>query len=305
MYVAACLFALIIQSEFLTSDNLISVRRQVITDTIDAVYEFTGVQDIKRIENAYTTIDHDADSLYTGIEQALYNKSFENEQVNEMFGRTRGILNQVINYVVEDTIFSNLYSIIVQYAGSESIAQIIIATGMLLFAGFTWIYIRNVYVAVSRRIFLEGRVYSKVPFSRYLYLVRVKRWTRASLVMALKTLFEIIGIMSVGLFPVIHCGLILVPYIIAENPDVRPVEALKLSWRMMRGNKRKVFALFMSLMGWYVLGFFTLGIANILYCNPYFVCCYTEFYTKVRKYAKDKKIPGTEILNDEYLFSAA
>ena len=110
MYVAACLFALIVQSEFLTSDNLIGVRRQVITDTIDAVYEFTGVQDIKRIENAYTTIDQDADSVYNGIEQALYNKSFENEHLNEMFGRSRGILNQVINYVVEDTIFSNLYS---------------------------------------------------------------------------------------------------------------------------------------------------------------------------------------------------
>ena len=61
------------------------------------------------------------------------------------------------------------------------------------------------------------------------------------MVMALKTVLEIFGIMSVGLFPVIHCGLVLVPYIIAENPDVRPVEALLLSWRMMKGNKRKVF----------------------------------------------------------------
>ena len=125
------------------------------------------------------------------------------------------------------------------------------------------------------------------------------------MVMALKTLLEIFGIMSVGLFPVIHCGLVLVPYIIAENPDVRPVEALQLSWRMMKGNKMKVFSLFMSLMGWYVLGFFTLGISNILYANPYFVCCYTEFYTKVRQEAKAKKIPGTEILNDEYLFATA
>ena len=108
MYDAACLLALIMQSEFLTSDNLIGVRRQVIADTIEAVYEFTGVQNIKRIENAYVTIDQDADSIYNGVEEALYNKSFENEKVNEMFGRTRGILNQVINYVVEDTIFSNI-----------------------------------------------------------------------------------------------------------------------------------------------------------------------------------------------------
>ena len=74
---------------------------------------------------------------------------------------------------------------------------------------------------------------------------------------------------------------------------------------MMRGNKRKVFALFMTFMGWYILGFFTFGLSNIFYSNPYFVCCYHEFYAKIRKHAKEKKIPGTEILNDEYLFVRA
>jgi len=305
MYVVACLFALILQTEFLASDNVISVRRQVIVDAADAVYELTGVQDVKRLEDAYKEIDSDADSLYKGVEQALYTKSFENEHVNEVFGRTRGILNQLINYVVEDTVFSNIYSVIVQFSGSESVAQILFLTLVLILAGFVWLYIRNVYIAAARRIFLEGRVYKKVPFSRYLFLIRVKRWTRASMVMALKTIFEILGMTTVVLFPVIHCGLVLVPYIIAENPDVRPVEALKLSWRMMKGNKRKVFNLFMSLMGWYILGFFTFGIANILYANPYFVCCYSEFYARIRQYSKEKNIPGTELLNDEYLFKSA
>ena len=305
MYVVACLFALIMQAEFLTSDNLISVRRQVIADASDAYYEFTGDQDFKRIEKIYKEMDEDADSLYTGVELALYNKSFENENVNEVFGRTKGILNQVINYVTEDTIVSNIYSIITQYALSENAAQILITTMILVFAVFAWLYVRNVYIAASRRIFLEGRIYKKVPFSRYLFLIRVKRWTRASIVMALKTMLELFGMMTIVLFPVIHCGLILVPYIIAENPDVKPVEALQLSWRMMKGNKRKVFKLFMSFIGWYILGFFTLGASNILFSNPYIVCCYSEFYAKIRRYSKEKKIQGTELLNDEYLFARA
>ena len=175
MYVVACLFALIMQAEFLTSDNLISVRRQVIADASDAYYEFTGDQDFKRIEKIYKEMDEDADSLYTGVELALYNKSFENENVNEVFGRTRGILNQLINYVTEDTIVSNIYSVITQYALSENAAQILITTLILFFAGFAWLYVRNVYVAASRSIFLEGRIYKKVPFSRYLFLIRVKR----------------------------------------------------------------------------------------------------------------------------------
>ena len=305
MYVVACLFALIVQAEFFTSDNLIGVRIQVIDDGIAAVFELYEDPDLRRIEHAYRTIDEDADSMYTGVEQALYSKTFENEHTNEIFGRTRGILNQIINYITEDTFIANIYSIVIQFAGSENVAQVIMTSLILLAAAFVWLYIRNVYIAASRRIFLEGRIYKKVPFSRYLFLIRVKRWTRAALVMGLKTVFEILGAMTVVMFPVVHCGLILVPYIIAENPDIKPVEALKLSWRMMHGNKRKIFDMFVSFMGWYVLGFFTLGISNILYANPYFVCCYSEFYAKIRQYSKDKKIPGTELLNDEVLFVRA
>ncbi len=305
MYVVACLMALFVQAEFLTSDTLISIRRQVIADATESVYELTGVQNVKRLGSVYIEIDEDADSLYNGVEQALYNKSFENEKVNEVFGRTRGSLNQLINYVTQDTIISNIYSVITQFSGSESAAQIIISAAVLLLSGLAWLYVRNVYIAASRRIFLEGRTYKKVPFSRYLYFIRVKRWTRASLVMALKTILELFGMMTIVLFPVIHCGLILVPYIIAENPDVRPVEALRLSWRMMNGNKMKVFKLFMSFIGWYILGFITLGASNILYSNPYVVCCYTEFYSRIRRYSKEKKLEGTELLNDEYLFARA
>ena len=53
MYVVACLFSLIIQAEFLTSDNIISVRRQVVSDAIEAAYELTGADDVKKIEKAY------------------------------------------------------------------------------------------------------------------------------------------------------------------------------------------------------------------------------------------------------------
>ena len=220
MYVVACLFALIISSEFLTSDTLISVRRQVIADAVDAVYELTGVQDVKRLEKAYNSIDEDADSLYTGAKQTLYSMSFYDQKTNEIFGRTRGILNQLINYVTNETIVSNVYSVIMQFSVSENVAQIIVALLVLIFAGLSWLYVRNVYVAASRRIFLEGRIYKRVPFSRYLFLIRMKRWTRASLVMALKTIFEVLGMMTVIGFPIVHCGLILVPYIIAEIPDV-------------------------------------------------------------------------------------
>ncbi|MBR6475294.1 MAG: DUF975 family protein [Lachnospiraceae bacterium] len=305
MYVVACLFSLIIQAEFLTSDNLISVRRQVVTDAIDAAYELTGADDVKKIERAYKDLDQDADSLYTGVREFLYSKTLDNDEANKVLGRTRGTLNQIINYVTEDTIVSNIYSIIIQFLAFGNIGKLLIIILLAIIAAFAWLFVRNVYIAVNRRIFLEGRIYKRIPFSRYLFFIRMKRWIRASFTMAVRTVIELLGMSTIVGFPIVHFGFFLMPYIIAENPDIKPFEAAKLSWLMMRGNKWNLFKMSLSFMGWYILGSFTFGLSNILFSNPYMICCYSEYYAKIRQHAKEKGIPGAEKLNDEYLFLRA
>lgn len=305
MYVVACLFSLIIQAEFFTSDNLITVRRQVVADAVDAFCELTGMEDVRRIENAYKSIDADADSLYTDVKQFLYSKTLENDNANKIFGRTRGVLNQVINYITEETIVSNLYSVVVQFIAFGNVGKLLLIILLAVVAAFAWLFIRNLYIAVNRRIFLEGRTYKRIPFSRYLFFIRMKRWIRASFTMALRTAIELLGMSTIIGFPIVHYGFFLMPYIIAENPDIKPFEAAKLSWLMMRGNKWKLFMMSMSFMGWYILGSFTFGLSNIFFSNPYMICCYSEYYAQIRKHAKEKGIRGTEMLNDEYLFVRA
>jgi len=305
MFVVACLFSLILQAEFFASDNIISVRRQVITDATQAVYELTGYSNVKSFEKTYKEIDVDADTLYADLQETFYNPSFDNFGNNEVFGRTKGVLNQVINYITENTMFSNIYSIVIQFVGSESITKVFMVLLVLFCSIFLWMFFRNVYIAASRRIFLEGRVYKKIPFSRYLFFIKLKRWTRASLTMAIRSGIEFLSMTTIIGWPVAHYGLFLVPYIVAENPDIKPLEANLLSWRMMRGNKWKLFLMTMSFMGWNILGFITLGIGNILYANPYMICCYAEFYARIRYFYKEKNLPGTELLNDECLFVRA
>ena len=305
MFVVACLFSLILQAEFFASDNIISVRRQVVTDAAQAIYEITGYSNVKSFEKTYKEIDVDADTLYADLQEAFYNPSFDNFGHNETFGRSKGVLNQIINYITENTMFSNIYSIVIQFVGSESITNVLMVILVLLCSIFLWMFFRNVYIAASRRIFLEGRVYKKIPFSRYLFFIKLKRWTRASMTMAIRSGIEFLSMTTLIGWPVAHFGLFLVPYIVAENPDIKPFEANLLSWRMMRGNKWKLFLMSMSFMGWNILGFITLGIGNILYANPYMICCYAEFYARIRQYYKEKKLPGTELLNDECLFVRA
>ena len=61
----------------------------------------------------------------------------------------------------------------------------------------------------------------------------------------------------------------LVPYILADNPDIPRGEALRLSEKLMIGNKMGAFLLDLSFIGWHILSALTCGILGVLYVNPY------------------------------------
>lgn len=61
---------------------------------------------------------------------------------------------------------------------------------------------------------------------------------------------------------------VLAPYLMAENPNLGVMEAIRLSKQMMVGNKWRLFKLYISFIGWILLGVLTLGI-GYLWLNPY------------------------------------
>lgn len=61
----------------------------------------------------------------------------------------------------------------------------------------------------------------------------------------------------------------MVPYILAEQPDMPKDQALMLSSRMMHGEKWRAFLLDLSFIGWAVLSVVTLGIVGIFFYLPY------------------------------------
>ncbi|MCR5402476.1 MAG: DUF975 family protein [Butyrivibrio sp.] len=81
-------------------------------------------------------------------------------------------------------------------------------------------------------------------------------------------------LISIG-FIIIVPGIILtysyrmVPYILATNPTIRPVDALKKSREMMLGNKWRTFVYDLSFIGWYLLSLVTCGIVGLVYLKPY------------------------------------
>ena len=64
---------------------------------------------------------------------------------------------------------------------------------------------------------LETRTYDAVPSGKFMFLLRVKRWMKASWVLIVNNVYEILWSLTiVGIF-VKHFSYMLVPYIIAEN----------------------------------------------------------------------------------------
>lgn len=70
----------------------------------------------------------------------------------------------------------------------------------------------------------------------------------------------------------------MVPYILAENPDMSTTEVLRLSEKMMNGNKERTFNYDLSFIGWYIGNFLTFGLVGIYYYTPYKLSCDTEVY---------------------------
>lgn len=98
----------------------------------------------------------------------------------------------------------------------------------------------------------------------------------------------------VGLFTLLWSLLFIIPgiiksfsysqavFILAENPHMSALEAIRKSKEMMDGHKVDLFVLMLSFIGWELLGIITLGIAYI-WVYPYMMTAYTNFYLELKK----------------------
>lgn len=74
----------------------------------------------------------------------------------------------------------------------------------------------------------------------------------------------------------------MIPYLLAENPDLDYKEAFAKSREMMMGEKLNAFVLDLSFIGWIILSVFTLGILAIFYVSPYMELTNSELYLALK-----------------------
>ena len=71
-------------------------------------------------------------------------------------------------------------------------------------------------------------------------------------------------------------------YIMYDNPGIKPLEAIKKSQIMMKGYKGKLCLLYLSFIGWGLLGLLTLGI-GWLWLYPYIGLSEGNFYENLKR----------------------
>ena len=88
----------------------------------------------------------------------------------------------------------------------------------------------------------------------------------------------------------------MVPYILADNPEIGHRRAIKLSNKMTQGEKWDIFILDLSFLGWFILGSLFLGI-GILFVQPYYDATNAELYLELRKEAIAVNLASENELN--------
>ena len=321
IFVAACLIAAFLGAEFTGTLSFSTAENYEQTESIlneENAVNAESDPDTEAGSMVKTTVDSVSwenvlriiaeSNTETGREitrRIKENEILASESGNPMFGRTRGVLSNVVNQISSGSIIVTMVAAIASMTGSESIGILVMILLGAAGAFGIWFLLINVFPVVIRRVFLEGMIYEQVTSQRFVFLLRVKKWLRASWIMFVKYIWYSLWCLTIAGIAVKRYSYYLVPFIVAENPDMTAREAVTLSRKMMDGHKWECFVFELSFIGWEILGILTIGIFNIFYTNPYKTAAFTRYYAELRAEALEKGIPGSELLYDTYLYEKA
>jgi len=249
-----------------------------------------GNNNMQVIMNILNTINNEEDSA----------KAETEKRNQERF--SRGVFSLLFNNITDsDSVVFGVLNII-----NEGIFKGSVVKGLMMLIGTVimvvfWFFISNLARVGESRFFMESSFYDKTAMRRVLLPIMVKRWLNSCTVMFFTALYQWLWMITIvgGLIKIQSYRM--VPYIVAENPNIKHKDAITLSRAMMDGYKWQAFKMDLSFIGWNVLGIASLGLLSIFYVNPYQKATETQFYFTVREVAIKNKLNNYELLNDKYL----
>ena len=146
------------------------------------------------------------------------------------------------------------------------------------------IFFRNHVEAGHAKISLAAYNGEKYGISDLFYSYTEGRFWNVTGAMALRWLFIVLGLFCL-IVPgiIVALGLSQVPYLLARSDDgtgvkIKPMVAVKASWKIMEGHKWELFVFWLSFLGWHILNALTAGILGVFWVNPYYCISKAGYY---------------------------
>lgn len=244
------------------------------TNILNKGYTFIQTN-YEAVKNIFVTITNDGKEA-RGVLAPLVNNITENRSI------TVGAINTIDNLIFKQNLNDK---------------TIIVLAFML--SVFFYVFVQNVFKVGKNRYFIEQRRYN-TKMDKILFPYHVSRALHIAYVSFYKSLYQLLWIPTIIGGIIKHYEYKMIPYILAENPNVSKEEAFSLSKELSDGSKMDMFKLDLSLIGWYILQIMTFGISSVFFFNSYKESIYAELYMNLRK-TKYDKLTYKELLNDKYL----
>jgi len=202
-----------------------------------------------------------------------FNSNFSNSDISKIFK----------NYNF-GTDFALQSDYIMGIIAAAILLALVIGFFIFIFSNLFKIFVVSPFEVGQARFFLDAKS-KEGDLGNIIYSFKNKRYINVVKGMAWRLLFKYLWTL-LFIVPGIVKGYAysLVPYILADNPEMDYKRALKLSMDMTKGEKLNIFVLDLSFIGWFILGFMACCIGTI-FVYPYYFATKAELYIALREKA--------------------
>lgn len=249
-----------------------SSNAMIVQQFVRNVFEIKDVPDPDEV--SYTSKDY-----YGGVASVFVNEMTGSQSF--IFGVVNGLNQLIFKGKIANSIIIFIFSII---------------------SIFIFVFVKNVIIVGNNRYFLEQRRYHDTGPGELLFPYKNKRLKNISRVMFLKYIFQLLWNLTIVGGIIKHYEYLLIPYIIAENPQTNWKDAFKISKQLMHGEKWRTFVLDVSLFPWTILSSVTYNLSALFFSDAYVQCVKAELYMRIRNAKHAELALGLrKWLNDDML----
>ena len=175
------------------------------------------------------------------------------------------------------------------------IAYVLIAIIAILYI----ILLAEPLLVAERRYFIIASEKENTKMGVMKEIFKRKNWSNVAIIMFFKNFYNFLWYLTIigGIIKTYEYRMI--PYLLAENPDMNKKEAFARSKQMMKGNKWKTFILDLSFILWEILSTVTFGLLDILYVNQYKIATSVELYKTLKENNNVEEVSKNQVESQE------